>query len=200
MANVSRRFFITGLPRSRTAWLAVLCSGDTTICLHDPIGQMSALEDLDILWQPGSYQYKGIADPGLGFFASKILERYAPRTLVIERPIKDVENAIAAMGLPRTNYCDLLGAELAKVRNHPLVMRVPFASLDSKRVVSKIFWHLMPGMTFHEERYDLLAKMRIETSLPQALKRGFERAPQIQAMMAPWMNRLRIKQPDVVLQ
>jgi hypothetical protein len=72
-----RRFFITGLPRSRTAWFAV-ASG----AMHEPSARM-AWSDLKAMWigTPGM----GVSDSGLAPRLPEILADVKPRTLIIER-------------------------------------------------------------------------------------------------------------------
>ena len=159
---MSSPFLITGLPRSRTAWLSVFCSGSGSICYHEPIGGIREISDLEAIYQSDYYKFDGNADSGLGFFLDWILKNIQPRTLIVERDPAEVVESLARLGLPRTNFPDLLNAALRPFKDHPLVMWVPYEALNVKRVMQKIYWHLMPGQAFDEERYDLLAKMRIE--------------------------------------
>jgi hypothetical protein len=162
-------FLIVALPRSRTAWLSVLCTTGMSICYHDAMEGMRDLSQMSDKYQSEFYKYIGLADIGLGFFLDWILENIGPRTLIVDRDPLTVEDELVSMGLPRTNYADLLHKKLLEFKKHPLVMWVPYESLDTKRVVEKIYWHLMPGQAFDEERYEELSKMHITTSLERAL-------------------------------
>ena len=158
----AKPFLITGLPRSRTAWLSLFfCTGES-ICFHEPIGGIRAISDLETLYQSDFYKHVGISDSGLGFFLDWILENIKPRTLIIERDTAEVADSLAKVGVPRTNFPELLAERLQAFRDHPLVMWVPFDALDTKRIVQKAFWHLMPGVAFDEDRYEQFAKMHIE--------------------------------------
>jgi hypothetical protein len=165
----AKPFLITGLPRSRTAWLSVLCSTSESICYHEPSVGVSDIADIEGIFQSEFFKYVGISDSTLGFFLPWILEHIKPRTLIVARDPREVAESGARLGLTDTNFLDLLSARLTEFREHPLVMWVPFEALKTKRVIQKIYWHLMPGHAFGEDRYEELAKMRIETDFDAAL-------------------------------
>ena len=165
----AKPFLITGLPRSRTAWLSVFMSGAGSICYHEPIGGIREVSDIEAIYKSDYYKFVGIADSGLGFFLDWILKNIQPRTLIVERDPAEVIESLARLGLPRTNFTELLSDRLQPFKEHPLVMWVPYEALNMKRVMQKIYWHLMPGQPFDEERYELLAKMHIETDVEETL-------------------------------
>ncbi len=155
-------FLVTGLPRSRTAWFAEFLPD----CVHEPIVDFDEIADIRKTYEV----YKGISDSGLGFWLDWILREVKPRTLIIERDIGEVEASLMAMGtnLPNTNFCELLKVELEKFRHHPLVMWVPFEYLD--RNMAKIWFHLLPGIPFDEERFDIMRQKVVEVDVKEVMK------------------------------
>lgn len=83
------KFFITGLPRSRTAWLAVYfnCLGQR--CLHDGF-KNSGVGIME--------NYDGNVDSGLMLTNYELIYPDA-KVVIIERPLRDVANSIQRMGL-----------------------------------------------------------------------------------------------------
>lgn len=148
-------------------------SNGTTHCYHDAVEHLSNIEQIDELFQKPMYKHVGISDSGLGFFLDYILENVKPRTLIIERDPKEVAASLRGIGLPNTNFIDLLAERLQEFKEHELVMWVPFEALNSKRVMQKIFWHLTPGEAFDETRYELLAKMNIQCDITKAMKKVY---------------------------
>jgi hypothetical protein len=59
----------------------------------------------------------------------------------------------------------LLSERLLSVKGCPGVMWVSFDSLNDKRIMQKIWWHLMPGAAFDEERYEVFKDLRIEADV-----------------------------------
>lgn len=160
---MTQRFLITGLPRSRTAWMAAFTSCGPAFCYHEPSAMMGEIEDLeDVYARPGGYQHVGASDHGLGFWITEILARFKPRTLVIMRDQQDVEQSMHELGMPATNFCELLTERLLAVRQHPLVQYVPFEALDDMATMRKAWFHLLPGVPFDEGRYREFSKFHIE--------------------------------------
>ena len=155
-------FLITGLPRSRTAWLSVLCTTGNAICYHEPSICFDDIADLRDFYDKGTARYIGASDAGLGFFLSWILENIKPRTLIVDRDVDEVNRSLSRIGLKPKNSMTLLHRELRKFQSHPLVMWVPFFALERKHIVQKIFSHLMPGEDFDETRYEHLSSMNIQ--------------------------------------
>jgi hypothetical protein len=179
----AKPFFITGLPRSRTAWMSVFMSTGNSICYHESSSRLNSIEELKGIYQSSIYKFVGISDSGLGFFMDWILEHIEPRTVIIDRPISEVNQSLEKLGLPRSNFTELLHDELERFHTHPLVMWVPFEALNVKRVVQKAFWHLMPGEAFDEQRYETLAKMIIETDNDKTKQEYLARHTQIERFM-----------------
>ena len=170
----SGKFFVTGLPRSRTAWMAAFLSTGETLCYHEPSYKISKIDQLPTLFDSTFYKHLGISDSGLGFHIEWILENVKPRTLIIERDVEEVKASLKEhMGVPMEHfyYCELLHETLAQFRNHPLVKWVSFNSLVHKRVMQDIYWWLMPGSAFDEERWEQFANLHIEVDLPKIIER-----------------------------
>ena len=165
------KFFVTGLPRSRTAWMSAFLSTGETLCYHEPSYQIAKIEELPRLYDSTFYRHIGVSESGLGFHIEWILENIKCRTLIIERDIGDVEESMREMGIPmdRFYYCDLLLQTLLDVKNHPLVKWVHFNSLVHKRVMQDIYWWLMPGMAFDEQRWEQFSEFKIEIADPRKM-------------------------------
>lgn len=146
-----KRFLITGLPRSRTAWLSVAATTGMSICHHEPgDGELQSVEEI---WgQEVSAAYVGIADAGAGLHLAQILETWAPRTLIVERPVHEVcASATAFVGDrvaldPERMRSALVRLKAALSIDSPLIMRVPFAALNSEAVVRDCLGWLIPGV------------------------------------------------------
>jgi len=159
----AQRFFVTGLPSSRIAWLSALLSTGPSICFNQPSLRMVDVRDLERIYTSEFYHYVGVADSSLGFFIDRILDQFSPRTVIVERQLDDVEHTLAGWGLPASNYCELLKDKLEAAFTHPLAMRVPFEALDDWRWAQQIHAHLVPGLNFDETRFYEFVKLQIDT-------------------------------------
>jgi hypothetical protein len=185
----AKPYLITCLPQSAEAWLSVLCTTEQSLCYHDQLPFLSSLEDLRGLYDSTYYKNVGIADSGLGFFLPWIMDNIKPRTVIIDRDPQEVTDALVDMGLMRTNHAFVLYERLKEFFEHPLVMRVPYEALGTKRVMQKIFWHLMPGATFDESRYDQLSKMYIQ-AMPQIVVANDKRQGKLMRDILPLIKEL----------
>jgi hypothetical protein len=179
----ARPFFITGLPRSRTAWLSVYMTTGRAVCYHDACAKIERIEDVEAVFASDFYHYVGIADSALGFYLPWILQNIGPRTLIVERDPDEVSNSLAALGMPKTKLPNRLLASLKEFRGHPLVMWVPYRLLDEKRVMEKAFLHLLPGEAFDERRHDEMAKLNIQTDMRKAVASYLANRPQMDRLM-----------------
>jgi hypothetical protein len=129
------RFLITGLPRSRTAWWAVV-----TGALHEPISRRGRLWP----WHDG----EGFSDSGAAMHLDEILNLLAPRTLIVERPRAEVLASAWAYLAPLKltdkeafwRLLDHASANLDAARS-PLIKRVAYRDLgDIETVRACLDW------------------------------------------------------------
>ncbi len=147
------KFLITGLPRSRTAWLAVAATRANVICHHEPSAWLKDPDDLTRLWNEPNHVV-GISDSALGIILPELLQAHGPRTLIVKRSPEAVRSSVAAYlaagGLSVAD-ADLsrrlarLGSVLASCENSPLVRVVEFESLRHIETVKSVLSWLTPG-------------------------------------------------------
>lgn len=134
-------FLITGLPRSRTAWLSVAATSAEAICHHEP--GYGDLDSARRIWSgDGRYRLVGIADAGLGLHLAGILAEFAPRTLIVERPAGEViASSRAYLGRSAgPGWDEAMAEQMAALQSalaidHPLIRRVAYADLHRIEVV-----------------------------------------------------------------
>ena len=83
-------FFITGLPRSRTAWLANYFSYGLSVCWHDLLHRMSLRDIMAGLAKTGA-TYGGYSDPALLLHWREVVKLYPEaKWILIDRPTAEV--------------------------------------------------------------------------------------------------------------
>lgn len=156
------RFLITGLPRSRTAWMSVTASTciRNAMCWHEPVSWLQDWGKVESLWG-ANIEHTGIADAHLGFRLHGIMNRVSPNVLVIERAIAEVEKSLARFtGLPANNYVDLLRIRLDEWRGHRSFKYVDFADLNDR--LGECLRHLAPGARIDEVRAAEMCRLNIQ--------------------------------------
>ena len=166
------RFFITGLPRSRTAWLAVVSEsifGGEASCVHEPTAEAESWMDACRFWERDDRDFLGIADSCLGLHVAEILDRWRPQTLIVERPVADVGAALAKAGLPVSlKALGLLQRRLDAVRDHTFVRTIAYSRLNEVGEVCDVLKWLLPGAVPDERRVARLMGMNIQASVDRA--------------------------------
>ena len=170
------------MPRARQAWLSVLCTTGNSMCYYDPSVRFSDISDLKLQYDSDYYKFVGVADTAMSFFLPWIIENIAPRILIIDRDPVDIEALNRKVGNICSNLPVLAHEELVKFKTHPLVMWVPYEALSHKRVIQRIFWHLMPGEAFDEVRYEELSRLHIGIDLKDQAAAVLKRKTQLQQL------------------
>lgn len=162
------RFLITGLPRSRTAWWAIVCNTRSSICLHEPTPHVSSFEELEALWHAPSGMAAGVSDSAVVLQIGRILRELKPRTLIVERdPEESIQSFEIYWGRPvnklvRTWLLAMQG-ELERHKNDPLVKTVRYNELDDLKTVQRCFEWLLPKSVLPD--FDLLMRMNVQVRL-----------------------------------
>jgi hypothetical protein len=170
---MSNPFWITGLPRSRTAWFAVAMRGPRSSCAHELTATCQSLVELKSRWLYGSAaEYRGNSDSACGLNIERIMADIRPRTLIIRRPIGEVMDSLSRfMGYdlkPIAGQMERLDDALDF--KHALIKAVAYKDLTDRECLSNAVEWLVPCqvnnalslMTFNiqAERDYALALMR----------------------------------------
>lgn len=155
-------FWITGLPRSRTAWFAEAMRGARSSCFHELTAETRSFAEFKARWLSGAdQQHRGNSDSGCGLHIARIMDEIAPRTLIVERPIDEVERSLKALLGVDPPRRDLERLQEALAYSHPLIKRVRFSDLaDRHALVEAVEW-LLPG---HGEAAGRLADVNIQVT------------------------------------
>jgi len=172
---MSQPFFITGLPRSRTAWWSVAMTQGVSFCRHEPLKTAQSFDALKLAWLAPGYSYAGVADSGLVPQIGRILAEIEPQTLIIERdPLKVLKSFVAFMGpvdfdlSAAKRYINDSHAELLKWKHHPLVKWVNFEDLEDLATVEECIRWLTPAQPFLMN--PSLLSMNVQVTLKQTLQ------------------------------
>ncbi len=85
-------FYITGLPRSRTAWFSAYLTTGQVYCHHELAGKVKTLEDYES--EMARAQFTGNSD-----CSHTMAKVKSAKTLIIRRPMKDVYYSLKKINL-----------------------------------------------------------------------------------------------------
>lgn len=158
------RFYVTGLPRSRTAWLARLFSYGRSYCLHDAMVRPGWRDELDTL----QFAAAGLSDSGLSLVDPSKLEG---KVLVVRRDPAECLRSFLAMppypGIgkiePRA-AANILGVMLVGLDAHEAAGArvVKYEDLDDADVVRSTWnWLIGDVQPWSETHYREMRHMRV---------------------------------------
>jgi hypothetical protein len=157
---MSNPFFITGLPRSRTTWLANLLTFGEVFCHHDLIGCVHSLHEFECEM---SRENVGDSDSGLMSISRSVVETWpGARWLMVMRDREDawraLEKYVAVCGIPRLEYDTRDRIEewqdktCALLKGNPNAIFVDFDSLGDMNTLREIWEFLTPQTPFSFRR------------------------------------------------
>lgn len=170
------RFFITGLPRSMTAWCANFFSTGDVFCYHDGLANCASLDEFGKKLE--AFEVCGDADSGLAWFYDDLRGLYPDaQWAVIRRNDCEVIESLMAMpayhGIPKMtrSQCEEvvsdLTARLAKISADPRVLTMHTTDLLKREGARALWWHCLRDCSaWNNQRWAQLRDLRV-TVIPQ---------------------------------
>ena len=178
-------FFVMGLPRSRTAWLARFLTYGDHICSHEEVRHLRSIEDAKAwLSQPRMGSSETTVAP---FW--RLLLRLSPevRIVVVRRSVNEVVESLAAFGFDRPVMEPImrrLDAKLAQiVKRVPGVLEVSFDDLDNEETCKAVFEHCLP-YRFDRGHWLKLANENVQCDMREMVRYATAFRPQLEKFTA----------------
>ncbi len=179
-------FFITGLPRSRTAWLANFFTTQTAFCLHDACKDGWTAEHIRSEFDTLALHYKqvGDSDSGLLLIADKLVKIYPEARWVFirntpERAAKSYREYFTGVNacpwMPKDADIETIMGQAAEHYEHALAevpekqrIELPVDFLDDPALMH-VLWHwVVPHLRWNTERWRMLNTFRVNI-IPQKI-------------------------------
>lgn len=154
---MTTKFLITGLPRSRTAWLTVLFHHGKCWCEHE----LTAFDpDLMTLNHCEEFEAAGTCDSGaLLMQPASFWGDY--RVVVVERPSYAVCESLSKLIDVRPDHILTIRETLERMRATK-ALHVPFSDLDRYEVCNEIWRYIGNTTPLDIERFDRLKQFNIQ--------------------------------------
>ena len=161
-------FFITGLPRSRTSWLANYFTTGISYCYHELSNEGTYLAIKEKLMSRPE-EYVGVSDCLLPYYFDDIMEcSELYRLVIIKRDPEDVFRSLRKwMGN------EFFAANASKILNELIektnimskkydCLIVSFDDLNKRETIEKLWYYCVPNALFDEERFEMLDRFSID--------------------------------------
>jgi hypothetical protein len=151
---MSQHFYVTGLPRSRTAWLANFLTHRNAFCHHEAMNGCHSVDEYLGLMNM-DYDFVGNSDCGL-FLSPCLID--GP-LVIIERDINEVEDSLSEIfnGIYVRQYCEQAQEKLDQLNG----LRIPFDDINDN--LEEIWCHCI-GDGFDGRRAEQLKNFNIQLS------------------------------------
>lgn len=145
-------YFVVGLPRSRTAWLANFLTYDGNFCYHEGLNGCSSIEE----YKEKLGNNKGDSCTGLPLIDLEGEFPEAPK-LIIESDVQDsVEFAKNMYGFDLTKELTDFKCKMDSMKG----MRVKLENINDSL---EDIWKYLIGTPYDKERGDMLSNMNVQT-------------------------------------
>ena len=165
------KFFITGLPRSRTAWCANFLTSGDSFCWHDGLANCRSLDEFEKRMEAATLC--GDSDSGLVFFYDELRERYRDaQWAIVRRPAEEVVRSLLAMepyeGIPAITEADAralvenASERLEKIALDPRVLSLSASDLSTREGARALWWHCLRDRSpWNDARWQQLRDMNV---------------------------------------
>ena len=155
-------FFITGLPRSGTAWASNFLTWKDSTCYHELLYQIEDISIYNEILDSSSGRFTGDSDTMLVYLLPWIKKEYPDSKFIfIKRDVEEVRKSLKNNGFSTLNL-DELNRQLEWNIEHIDGMVIDFKDLfeDFERV-----WNYIGIPSFPHERHDMLKTTRIDNAI-----------------------------------
>jgi hypothetical protein len=164
---MKKHFFITGLPRSRTSWLANFFTYNNAFCFHEATRFCSSIRDLKQLMTSHHADNTGDADPALLYIMDDLKREFPhSKVVLVERELHETIDSFIDF---YTSYeyksiqewIEQLYEIMEKIKSRYEVMTVAHDSLNEQETCKEVWEYVLPGEPFDVKRWNLLDELYI---------------------------------------
>ena len=162
--KLMNKFFITGLPRSRTAWLSTFFTGDNCFCYHEVIRISDSFDNAVEKMLNRKEMYVGNSDSSLPFWMNKIdhVLIHSP-IVIIERDIDEATNSLVNT-FGKYDYTKIIDLTLEGIEN--IKKRYNYITIDynklNEQACLEIIWDFCtPNIPFDKDKFEMLNTINI---------------------------------------
>ncbi len=187
---MAQAFIITGLPRSRTAWLAAACNTiPEAICWHEPMAWCADWASLQRLLNTSLYQYAGISDSLAGFRLSDLARETKARVLIVARDKEDVRRSLDRLfhGINASEMLEELGNRLG-IKGGCGILEyraywIDYEELSNTRLVCAALRFLMPEATICHEKIAELQRLNVQADMDRVKREAVGQGDRVRGLM-----------------
>ena len=162
--KIKNKFFITGLPRSKSAWMSTFFTGNNCFCYHEVLRVSNGFDDAIQKLLSREEMYVGNSDSSLPIWIDKIdhILRHSP-IVIIERDISGVISSLTNLFGEHdyTKPLDLMLKHLEIIRRRYNYISVDYNELSKQSCFETIWNFCTPNIPFDKDRFETLKTINV---------------------------------------
>lgn len=160
------RFFITGYPRSRTAWLANFLTYKDSFCFHDGMEYCEFdPSKLPKFLESVRERYIGNSDSSILYFHKEIYKEFPlAKFVLIEREFDSALDSLESVfgPGPELRYVMRIAREkMEEFKRDIKPLTIKFEDLEKMNVCKELWEYCIPDIPFNPQRWVMLDKLEI---------------------------------------
>lgn len=157
-------YFITGFPRTRTAWLANFLTYDDSFCFHEALKRCDGVDALPELFKSTGRRYVGNSDSALPFFAETVRKLFPQaKWVIVDRNEDEVLKSVRRV-LPGLKHQEMLNMTKNFLDSLGGALRIKFLELKNKDKCEEIWKYCIPDIAFSNMRWKLLDQLNVQAN------------------------------------
>ena len=171
---MNNKFIITGLPRSRTAWMSAYMCSNNVMCLHEPCNDFPSLEEMKLMVDRLPYEYAGISDSSIGIHPFFYIKNFKDCPVVfIKRDKEEVLNSFLKISGLRIDKAEkiinMIEHGIYEIKNAFNVFEVDYNDLDKEETMRRIFDYCTPTIPFDKYKLKLFKNIYVSQHAAKVL-------------------------------
>jgi hypothetical protein len=170
-------FFIFGLPRSRSSWLANLFTYNNTFCYHEALKFCRSINEFKVLLDEHEEQNIGNSDCSMINYIDEISKCFpVAKYVLIEREPAEVVESLLDFQLmddyEKTEmWIEKLNNQMKQIKSEHKFLCLNYKDLNELGTCKELWKYLLPEIAFNEKRWYFLDELYVNILIGKSYQR-----------------------------
>ena len=176
-------FFIFGLPRTRTSWLANLFTYSNSFCYHEALKFCNSINDFKVLLDEHDEQYVGNSDCSMINYFNEISTCFpnAKYVLIERKPSEVIESLLDFQLMDdykiTEKWIDKLQNQINHIKSQNNMLCLNYKDLNDMGTCKELWKYLLPEIAFNEKRWYFLDELYVNILIGKSYQRMLADSP-----------------------
>lgn len=174
---MKNNFFIIGLPRTRTSWLANLFTYKDSFCYHEALKFCKTIKDFELLLNHHEENNVGNSDCSMISYFDEIIKCFPnAKYVLIERKPSEVVESLLDFQLmddyeKTESWIEELVYKIKEIKSNNSILCVNYNDLNELETCRELWEYLIPNEPFNEKRWHFLDELYVNILIGKSYQR-----------------------------